>query len=135
MAQRSSAVASFKVGSNFMESFLTGNIEVEKTAETEDVTPIGASLSKEAFVGVTTLGEISVEGLYDDTVTTGSDAVFGAIGTTAAVEVGYAGGQSPTKKTAITTIGLKSYKRTIVSKELTKFTATLVNMGTTITET
>lgn len=133
MANYSSAVASFKVGSNFMEQYLNGNIEVEKVAETEDGTPIGAAVAKELFTGITTLSEITVEGIYDDTATTGADAVFGAIGTSQTVIVGYAGAQTPTKKTTVT-LGLKSYKRTIISKELTKFSATLVNTGTTITE-
>lgn len=131
MANYNSSQAKFKVGSNFMEAYLNGNIEVEKVALTEDGTPLGSTgaVAKEIFVGITELPEITVEGLYDDTATTGPDAVFGAIGTSQTVIVTYGG-----TKTTTVTLGLKSYKRSIVAKELTKFTATLVNTGTSITE-
>ena len=133
MAQRSSSEGSFKVGTNFMEPYITGTIDIEKVAPTEDTTPIGATVAKESFTGVTQLSDVSADGPYDDTATTGPDAIFGAVGTTATVIVGYVGGQSPTKKTTMT-LGFKSYKRTIAKGALTHFTSVMGNQGTTIVE-
>ena len=130
MAQYGSPSATFKVGSNFMQSYIDSDIEVEKTAETEEVTPVGASVTKEAFTGLTTLKDIGVGGVYDDTASTGPDAVFGAVGTSAAIEILYGG----TKKTTVAGMGLKTYKRTISKGKLTRYASTLCNTGATITE-
>src|SRR5512146_456450 len=113
MSQRNSTESAIKVGANFMEAWLTGTVDVEKTAETEDITPIGATVVKEAFTGVTSMAEVTFEGIYGDGATE-PDGVFGAIGTTASVIFGYSGGGSQTKKTTVT-MGLKSYKRSIIS--------------------
>jgi len=60
-----------------------GNIDIEKVAETEDGTPVGATVTKELFTGITTSPSFTVDGPYDDTATTGPDAVFGGgLGTT-----------------------------------------------------
>jgi hypothetical protein len=129
MTQYGSDDGSFKVGANVMTTYIDSDIEVEKTAETEEVTPLGASVTKEAFTGITSLKDIGVGGVYDDTASTGPDAVFGAIGTSAAVEVGYGG----TKKTTAT-LGMKTYKRTISKGKLTRYASTLCHTGTAITE-
>jgi len=130
MTQYGSGAGTFKVGSNFMTAYIDSDIEVEKTAETEEVTPLGATVTKEALTGVTSLKDIGVGGVYDDQATTGPDAVFGAIGTSAAVEVLYGG----TKKTTVAGMGLKTYKRTISKGKLTRYSSTLCNTGATITE-
>ena len=134
MAQYGSNASAIKVGANFVEQYITGNIEVDKTAETEDGTPIGANVAKQLFTGLTTLGDITVEGPYDDTPTTGPDAIFGGgLGTSQTVIVGYAGGQTQTKKTTVT-LGIKNYKRIINKGSITGYSCTLVNTGTTIVE-
>lgn len=129
MTQYGSDDATFKVGSNFMTAYIDSDIEVEKTAESEDVTPIGASVNKEAFTGLTSLKDIDVGGVFDDTAVTGPDVIFGAIGTSAAVEVLYGG----SKKTTAT-MGLKTYKRTIAKGKLTRYSSTMCHTGTTIAE-
>lgn len=135
MAQYGAGVASFKVGANLMEAYITGDIEVEKVAETEDGTPVGATVAKALFVGLTTLGDITLTGPYDDTASTGPDAVFGGgLGTSQTCVIGYAGGGvSPTKKTTVT-LGIKSYKRIISKGKITGYEVVLTNTGTTIVE-
>ena len=131
MTQYASPNATFKYGSNFMQNYIDSDIEVEKTAETEEATPIGAAVNKEAFSGITTLKDIGVGGIYDDQAATGPDAVFGGgLGTSAAVEILYGG----TKKTTVAGMGVKAYKRTISKGKLTRYATTLCNTGATITE-
>ncbi len=130
MSQYGSNVATFKVGANFVTAFITGSIDVEKVAEIQEETPLGATVTKQLFTGLTTLSEFSIDGPYDDTATTGPDAIFGGgLGTTAVVIILYGAAKSTT-----VTLGIKAYKRTIEAGKVTRYVATFAQMGTSIVE-
>lgn len=67
---------------------------------------------------------ITVEGFYDDTATSGPDAVLNAIGETRKVEITWGG----SKKTSFAAV-ITSYGRTPTKNELTRYSCTLTPTG------
>jgi hypothetical protein len=104
-------------------------------APTVDVTPAGAGVAaaawvKQLFGGIFNGQDITLTGVFDDTATTGPDALFkdlGCIATSAGTrtfKVTYGG----TKSTAIETI-ITGYDRDPVKGQPTMYTATLSTTG------
>lgn len=106
---------------------------------TEEVGPFGRSWNVNKGVGVGTIPDITLGGLYDDTATTGPDALFanripeGPNVTTRTLKIVYIPG-SPEKATSIETI-LKKYDRPLDRSALGKYEVTLQHAGGAVTET
>jgi hypothetical protein len=114
-----------------MSAYVTEISTVDKEALEEDVTYIGAGTEQHAAVGISRAAEITLSGPYDDTATTGPDAIFNAVGntTTRTLKITWGG----TKTTSVETV-IKSYKRVAKKGALTGYEVVLVPTGT-VTET
>lgn len=104
------------------------DIDVENIME--EVRPFGATWAKHLPIGVGQVAPIEISGLYDDTATTGPDALLanrvpeGPAASTRTLEITY----GSTKKTTVET-HLISYKRTADKNGLTRYTARLQPTG------
>lgn len=119
-----------KYGASFITAYITKTFpEIEQANETEEHTPGGQSIVQHLFTGLVDYGEMSVSGPYTETI----DAILGAAArakTSAALELLYGG----TKKTTLSLVGVKTYKRTVKS-EVTGYEAVFfVYFGSTVTE-
>lgn len=98
----------------------------------QDTHTFGDSWVERTFAGVKDIGEITLKGFYDDTVTTGPDAVFNRVGNTTngTLLIGWGGSKTTTFETTI-----KSYNRTAGRGQLVGFEVVLVMVtGTGFTE-
>lgn len=107
---------------------------VEETNETEDITPLGATVSQEAFTKLMTYGEMTIGGQYDDTASTGPEVVLGGgcrARTLGTLVITWGGA----KTTTITNVGVKRYRRTQNKGSLHQYEATLfLGPGAAVTE-
>jgi hypothetical protein len=90
-----------------------------------ETTPFGTAFPQFTTTGMKAYGDITLEFPYDDTATTGSDAVFKGVGEVRTFAVTYGG----TKKTTGEVIIL-DYERPPVVNSITKSKATLRYTGT-----
>jgi hypothetical protein len=90
----------------------------------EEGTTYGDSWVEQLFTGVKQLADITVDGFYDDTATTGPHALFNDLGATRTFKVTWGG----SKTTSVETI-IRNYNRNPVRKELTKYQVTLAPTG------
>lgn len=108
--------------------------DLTQTNETEDGTPLGATIIQKIFTGLTDYGTVAVGGPYDDTAVNGPDAVFGAAArakTLATLVLTWGG----SKTTTITNVGVSDYKRTVAHGAVTKYSCTLFcGAGAAVTE-
>lgn len=88
-------------------------------------TPFGAQYAEQLAAGFKTAEDITIGGFYDDTASTGPDAVFKGVGETRSVEVTWGG----SKKSSFESI-IKSYSRQPQVGELTKFEVVLTPIQT-----
>ena len=98
----------------------------EREALIEEITAAGDSDEAHAAVGVSKVAPITMGGAYDDTVTTGPDVIFNAIGNTTTRTLKVTWGS--TKTSSVECI-ITNYVRTPGRGELTKFTVTLQPTG------
>ena len=73
-------------------------------------------------------GEFTIEGNYDDTATTGPDAILNAIGSTRTVQLGWGGTANGKPKTSVEAI-ITKYERRASVGSLTRFVASMKSTG------
>ena len=96
----------------------------DREAILEEITAAGDADEAHAKVGLNKVNPITMGGAFDDTATTGPDAIFNAIGDTRTLKVTWGGTKTSQVETIIT-----NYVRTPARGELTKFTVTLQPTG------
>jgi hypothetical protein len=104
--------------------------DVDVESITEETHAFGDSWEEHTPVGIARMPAIELSGLYDDTATTGPDALFAgrAPETTVAVTRTLTVTWGGTKTTSVETF-LASYKRSADRNGLTKYTARLQPTG------
>ena len=90
----------------------------------EESTPFGASWEESLYSGVKLADDVELTGFYDDTATTGPDAMFNALGATRTLKLTW-GGAKTSQVEAI----IAQYDRNPAVKESTKYTVTLKPTG------
>lgn len=135
MTQYGTADGAFTWNSKTLTPYITTQFPtVEETQETEDVTPLGGTITVQAFTKLMTYGEVTIGGQYDDTATTGPEVVIGGgcrARTLGTMVITWGGG----KNTSITNVGIKSYRRIQAKGALTQFEATFfLAAGAAVTE-
>lgn len=125
MAKYSSKDLTFTVGGTAMQNHLLriGNVKV--SALLAESHAFGDTWFEALSTGIKKMDDLSVGGFYDDTVTTGPDAVFSPIGTTVAIVITW-GGSKTTSFSAI----IESYERKPTKNEMTAFDVNLRPTGT-----
>jgi hypothetical protein len=106
-------------------------IEIEGAFE--ESTPLGAALRRSEYGGVLEVKDIEIEGLYDDTNTTGPHAKFNTVGQAAGLNKALVFGWGNSKTTTVT-VHVRSYNRSPEVGKPTAFKAVLTNAGASITE-
>lgn len=131
MAKSTSSVAAFKIEASVgagtltdMTSYVTAIGSAKIDGNFEDTTPFGATFATQGYTGFKTGSDFTVQGFYDDTATTGPDAVFKGIGDLRNVEIDWNGSKKTTGSVLI-----KSYERLPKVKAFTRYTATLTWTG------
>ena len=107
-----------------MSQYITEDSIAEIEAILQEVTAAGDADEAHAKVGLSRMAEITFGGPYDDTASTGPDAVFKGIGDTRTVKFTW-GGSKTTQVEAI----IKRYRRTARKGQLTGFEAVLQPTG------
>lgn len=97
---------------------------IKVTGGTVDSTPFGVSFPQVLATGMSTYADITVKGFYDDTATTGVNALFIPRGVRS-FQITYGG----TKTTACEVL-ITDYERGIKVGSVTTFSATLKPTGT-----
>lgn len=100
---------------------------VTKEAVLEEVTAAGDAWAQHAKTGLARVGEIVLEGFYDDTITTTVHALVGGntdLGALRTLTVGFGGAKTVSVETVI-----KSYERRPARGELTKYRLALQPTG------
>jgi len=118
-----------------MSAYVTAFGGIKFAAPTQDVTPAGSSVAanawvKNIFAGIFNGADIQIDGVYDDTASTGPDVIFNDLGCkataggTRTLTVTYGGSKTTTIETIIT-----AYDRNIVKGQPTTYTVTLTPTG------
>lgn len=107
-----------------MTSFGTQIDGFERDTKMIDTTPFGAADATYVGSGVKRVKPVKISGFYDDTVTTGPDAVFNTLGTFATLILTYASG-----KTSTASAGVATYTRKPKVDDLTMYEVTLQVSG------
>lgn len=100
---------------------------VTKEAMLEEVTAAGDQWAQHAKTGLSRVGEIVLEGFYDDTITTTVHAIAGGntdLGAIRTLTIGFGG----SKTVAVETL-IKTYERRPARGELTKYRLALMPTG------
>lgn len=113
-----------------MTSYITSIGSVEVEALLEESHSFGDAWFEQLATGVRRASDIVLGGFYDDTSTTGPDAIFndvadGPADTTRTITVTWGGSKTTSCETIIS-----KYSRSAVRNELTKFEVTLTPTGT-----
>jgi hypothetical protein len=103
---------------------VTGINGINIEAILEEGTTYGDSWVEQLFTGVKQVPDITIDGFYDDTASTGPNALFNDVGATRTLKLTFGGSNTATVETVI-----KSYARNPVRKELTKYQAVLAPTG------
>ena len=116
----------FKVSWNAVDitAMVLDPITFSRDGVVEDTTPYGVSDQQQTYAGMNKLPDITIGGLYDDTVTTGSDAVFNNVGASHPIVYTWGG----TKTSSLTGI-IKSYQRIAGVGKVTRFKAVIAQVG------
>lgn len=101
-----------------------GPISFSKQGVWEDTTPYGVQDQQQTYAGLRKLGDIKLELLYDDTPTTGEDAVFDNVGDSGAAVLTWKSG-----KTTTFTAGIKGYDRNAGVGKVTRAVVTIACSG------
>lgn len=98
--------------------------EINISAMLQESHAFGDSWVEHLYTGVKMTAPITIEGFYDDTSTTGPNAVLNSLGDTRTFKITY----GSTKTTSVEAV-ITSYVRRPVRGELTRFTCTLTPTG------
>ena len=90
----------------------------------EESTPFGVAWEESIFSGVKLVDDVELTGFYDDTATTGPDAIFNDLGATRTLKLTWGG-----SKTSSVEAIIAQYDRNPAVKESTKYTVTLKPTG------
>ncbi len=96
----------------------------EVEAKIQESTPFGSAWTTQLYSGVRQGNPVTIEGFYDDTATTGPDAILNALGSTRNVKITY----GSTKTSSFAAI-ITKYDRKPVAGESTRFACTLTPTG------
>jgi hypothetical protein len=107
-----------------MSTYITSINGFSIEAILEEITSAGDADERWAAVGVSRAAEIVFGGAFDDTVTTGPDAIFNALGDTREIKFTYGGSKTSTFEAII-----RRYDRSPAMGELTKFEVALQPTG------
>lgn len=124
MAKYSSKDLDLTVGVNSMKAYIMDDVTVGVEVGTEDMTAYGDTWAKHISTGVKRGDPVTIGGFYDDTATTGPDAIFNTIGTTIEIVITW-GGSKTTSFAAI----VQRYERLAKIGEMTKYLCTLQPTG------
>ena len=97
---------------------------ISRQAVMEDVTPFGVTDEQWIYTGMVRNQELTFEGVYDDTPTTGTNAIFVGVGSSGSLVIGYGG-----TKTSTVTAFVRVYERIIKTFATTRYRATLRPSG------
>lgn len=122
--KHNSSEVTITFNSNTMTSFGTQIDGFERDTKMIDTTPFGATDATYLGSGVKRVKPIKITGFYDDTASTGPDAVFNTLGVFSTLVVGY--GNS---KTSSVSAGVVSYTRKPKVDDLTGYEVTLQPSG------
>lgn len=98
--------------------------EINISAMLQESHAFGDAWVENLYTGVKMTAPITIEGFYDDTSTTGPNAVLNSLGDTRTFKITY----GSTKTTSVEAV-LTSYVRRPVRGELSRFTCTLTPTG------
>lgn len=98
--------------------------EINISAMLQESHAFGDSWVEQLYTGVKMTAPITIEGFYDDTSSTGPNAVLNSLGDTRTFKITY----GSTKTTSVESV-ITSYVRRPVRGELTRFTCTLTPTG------
>lgn len=105
---------------------------VKLKGETQDVTPAGWQYVKKLFAGLKSADSVTIDLIYDDTATTGPDAIFNDIGSTRSLKVTWGGTKTTTTEWIITGYDRLPKKGEVTQSQATlEFTGTAYNVGWT----
>jgi hypothetical protein len=109
-----------------MTSYILTFGGLDKEALLEEITAMGDSFAQWLATGISSAGDITLTGIYDDTAATGPIVVFGCpfTATTKTLKVTWGGGHYSSVETLIV-----GYKDEVVNKGVTKFTVVLRPTG------
>jgi hypothetical protein len=118
--------SNFKVSWNATDitSMVLDPITFSRDGVVEDTTPYSVTDQQQTYAGMNKLPDITIGGLYDDTVTTGSDALFNQVGVSHTIMYTWGG----TKTTSLNGI-IKSYQRIAGVGKVTRFKAVIAQSG------
>lgn len=102
--------------------FEISGLEIE--AVTEESHTIGDSWAEALYTGLRKANEVTMKGFYDDTATTGPDAMLNAVGQTRSFQFTWGGSKTSAFESIIT-----KYKRIPARGELTKFECSIQPTG------
>jgi len=108
-----------------MSAYITSDCQAEIEAVLEEVTAAGDAAEAWAKVGLSRMAAFSFAGPFDDTASTGPDAVFKGIGAVTRTVKFTWGGSKTTSVEAI----IAKYKRIASQGKLTGFEATMQPTG------
>lgn len=91
MAQYDASALKISFGGSDITSMVLAFNGFKITGKTEDGTPFGTAWMVNVFGGLKNGADITLDTFYDDTVTTGSNAIFNAVGTTVAMIITWGG--------------------------------------------
>ncbi len=111
-----------------MESFVDEQSTLDIEAISEESTTFGVSFTESLYTGIQRAGGLTLSGFFDDTATTGPDAIFNSLGDTRTVTITW-GGSKTTSFEAI----IMNYTRTPTRNQSTRYSVILMPTGT-ITE-
>ena len=113
-----------------MTPYITEINGLDIEAITEESTAFGDTWMKNLAVGVSKGADVSLGGYYDDTATTGPDAIFNALPAGPATATRTLTITFATDKTFSCEVIIVKYTRTLAFNALTKFTVLLRPSGT-----
>lgn len=117
----------FKVSFNATD--ITANVRdpltLSREAVVEDITPFGVQDQVQGYAGLRKVKDVPVGGLYDDTATTGTDALFVGIGATGTLLLTWGGSKTSSMSSIV-----KVYDRIADPKgKFSRYKATLSPTG------
>lgn len=131
MAKYNSSNLTLTVGGHDITAYLLTIAAAKIIATIENAIHFGDVWDESIFAGVKKLDPIQLGGFFDDTATTGPDALLGSlqVGTTVTVVITWGG----TKTTSFSAV-ISEYDRVAAVAKMTRFMATVTPTGA-VTET
>ena len=107
-----------------MKAYMIDDTTLAVEAVTEEATAFGDDWEAHISTGIKRADEITVGGFYDDTATTGPDAVFNTVGSTVAIVITWGGSKTSTFSAIV-----KKYERLGSVGQMTRYVSTLQPTG------